>query len=159
MECLSAGVIPMAFNDQRAAQLLAVCNDIGEAAYLDSQIAASLLDIFRRLPSSQATLPQLAARYGFHLEPSVTGDCLSSSRTISSINFWWFGLIMRSKGQRTANSEVLILLKVLEDGVPPLLAREQIRVKSCHVEHPPPLSSHCQMHILTIICMACIKSI
>jgi hypothetical protein len=63
----------MAFNDQRAAQLLAVCNDIGEAAYLDSQIAVGLLDIFRRLPSKDSTLPQLAARYGFNFGPAVTG--------------------------------------------------------------------------------------
>jgi hypothetical protein len=67
----------MAFNDQRAAQLLAVCNDIGEAAYLDSQIAAGLLDIFRKLPSREQTMPQLAARYGFHLEPSLTGAASS----------------------------------------------------------------------------------
>ena len=65
----------MAFNDQRAAQLLAVCNDIGEAAYLDSQIAASLLDIFRDLPSREATLPRLAERYGLQLDPSLTGGC------------------------------------------------------------------------------------
>ena len=67
------GVIPMSFNDQRAAQLLAICNDIGEAAYLDSQVAASLLEIFRRLPSKSATLSCLASRYGFELEEGMSG--------------------------------------------------------------------------------------
>ena len=33
-----SGVIPMSFNNQRAAQLLAICNDIGEASYLESQV-------------------------------------------------------------------------------------------------------------------------
>lgn len=63
----------MSFNDQRAAQLLAMCNDIGEAAYLDSQVAANLLEIVRHLPSKDITLPCLASRYGFELEEAMTG--------------------------------------------------------------------------------------
>lgn len=39
-----AGIIPAAFNDQKAAQRLAMCNDIGEAAYVDSLVAAALVD-------------------------------------------------------------------------------------------------------------------
>ena len=69
----------MSFDDQRAAELLAICNDIGEAAYLDSQVAACLIEIVRRLPSKQSTLPRLAARYGFELEDSMTGWLLALS--------------------------------------------------------------------------------
>lgn len=64
----------MSFDNQQAAELLAVCNDIGEAAYLDSQIAARLIEIVRQLPSRDMTLPRLAARYGIELETHVTGE-------------------------------------------------------------------------------------
>lgn len=37
------GVIPANFKDQAAAQRLAMCNDIGQAAYLDSAIAEQLI--------------------------------------------------------------------------------------------------------------------
>ena len=44
------GVIPAQFKDQLAAQRLAMCNDIGEAAYTDSLIAAALYEHLARLP-------------------------------------------------------------------------------------------------------------
>lgn len=37
------GVIPANFKDQIAAQRLAMCNDIGQASYLDSSIAEKLI--------------------------------------------------------------------------------------------------------------------
>lgn len=64
----------MSFGDQRAAELLAICNDIGEAAYLDSQVAAQLLEIIRQLPSKEVTLQRLAARYGFDLQDDMSGE-------------------------------------------------------------------------------------
>ncbi len=64
----------MSFGDQRAAELLAICNDIGEAAYLDSQVAAQLLEIVRRLPSRDCTLQRLASRYGFALQNDMSGE-------------------------------------------------------------------------------------
>ena len=39
----SPGIIPGGFGDQVAAQRLAICNDIGEAAYVDSIIAAAFI--------------------------------------------------------------------------------------------------------------------
>ncbi len=58
------GVIPAAFNDQIAAQRLAMCNDIGEASYVPSLIAAALLVRVKALPAARELLPRLRARYG-----------------------------------------------------------------------------------------------
>jgi len=58
------GVIPASFNDQIAAQRLAICNDIGEAAYLESHIAACFLVRCKLLPDGPALIGRLAARYG-----------------------------------------------------------------------------------------------
>ena len=49
----AAGVIPAQFKDQLAAQRLAMCNDIGEAAYTDSLIAAALYEHLARLPKAR----------------------------------------------------------------------------------------------------------
>jgi ribosome biogenesis GTPase A len=43
------GVIPASFGDQVAAQRLAMCDDIGEAAYLNSLVAAALVARVKRL--------------------------------------------------------------------------------------------------------------
>ena len=69
----NAGVIPASFSDQLAAQRLAMCNDIGEASYIDSFIAASLLQVLRGLPSFPAIDERLKLRFKFPLEPSMTG--------------------------------------------------------------------------------------
>lgn len=42
--CICAGIIPPAFDNQLAAQHLAMCNDIGEAAYVDSLVASALVE-------------------------------------------------------------------------------------------------------------------
>jgi ribosome biogenesis GTPase A len=46
----SSGIIPGRFDDQLAASRLAMCNDIGEAAYVDSLIAAKMVEMMRLLP-------------------------------------------------------------------------------------------------------------
>jgi ribosome biogenesis GTP-binding protein YlqF len=57
------GVIPAAFDDQIAAQRLAMCNDIGEAAYVDSLVAAALVARVKRLPGARALSARLERRY------------------------------------------------------------------------------------------------
>jgi ribosome biogenesis GTPase A len=47
------GIIPAAFNDQAAAQALAICNDIGEASYVDSLIAAAMIIRIKSLPRNR----------------------------------------------------------------------------------------------------------
>ena len=69
----------MSFGDQRAAELLAICNDIGEAAYLDSQVAAQLLEIVRRLPCKYTVLQRLESRYGFSFQDEMSGELICTS--------------------------------------------------------------------------------
>ena len=68
-----AGVIPASFSDQLAAQRLAMCNDIGEASYIDSFIAAALLQVLRALPSFPAINERLKLRFKVPLDTSMTG--------------------------------------------------------------------------------------
>ncbi|KAK9811634.1 hypothetical protein WJX72_007411 [[Myrmecia] bisecta] len=68
------GVLPMSFNDQIAAQRLAMCNDIGEAAYVDSLVAAALLDTLVALPNAPDIQEQLQRRFGMELPPEMTGE-------------------------------------------------------------------------------------
>ena len=63
----------MTFNNQTAAQLLAMCNDIGEASYIDSQIAAALLETLWDLPAGEAIAARLEERFGVPVQPSMTG--------------------------------------------------------------------------------------
>ncbi|WIA31279.1 hypothetical protein OEZ86_002181 [Tetradesmus obliquus] len=57
------GIIPAAFNDQAAAQALAICNDIGEASYVDSLIAAAMIIRIKTLPRNRPILAALQRRY------------------------------------------------------------------------------------------------
>ena len=59
----SPGVLPSRINDQRAAQNLAICNDIGKASYLDSSIAGVMVDRIRTLPTADAILESISKRY------------------------------------------------------------------------------------------------
>lgn len=49
-----------------------MCNDIGEAAYVDSLIAAALLDAAAGLPTSAAIRRRLGERYGVPWAPSLS---------------------------------------------------------------------------------------
>jgi ribosome biogenesis GTPase A len=70
IELLDApGVLPNKLNDQDAALKLAICDDIGEAAYDNQRVAASLID---RLQSLQ-TASSLQSRYGLALD-DLTGE-------------------------------------------------------------------------------------
>ena len=70
-----AGVIPASFSDQLAAQRLAMCNDIGEASYVDSFIAAALLEVFRELPAFAAINERLKQRFSTFLQADLSGEC------------------------------------------------------------------------------------
>ena len=72
------GVLPPLLEDQRAALLLAICDDIGQAAYDPELVALAFL---RRLvaltaqPVSGAALEALQTRYGMALAPTaLDGD-------------------------------------------------------------------------------------
>lgn len=78
---IPAGVIPASFTDQLAAQRLAVCNDIGEASYVDSLIAASMLDTFTALPAARSLRRKLKQRYDVEFSEDLTGACLQPQFT------------------------------------------------------------------------------
>lgn len=53
----TAGIIPGRFDNQVAASKLAMCNDIGEAAYVDSLVAAKMIEMVRFLPGEPFPSP------------------------------------------------------------------------------------------------------
>ena len=57
------GIIPMSLRDQSAAQRLAMCNDIGEAAYVASLAAAALLRTLKGLPGGGRLVQRVEDRY------------------------------------------------------------------------------------------------
>lgn len=77
LELLDApGILPSKLNNQNAALKLAICDDIGEAAYDNQRIAAALIDLLKQL---QAIAPHfvsedvLRSRYDFDSN-SLTGE-------------------------------------------------------------------------------------
>ena len=81
-----AGVIPASFSDQLAAQRLAMCNDIGEASYVDSFIAAALLEVFRSLPAFAAINERLKHRFSTYLQAGLSGE-----RPLTSVHLQFAG--------------------------------------------------------------------
>ncbi len=60
IELLDApGVLPSRLNDQEAALKLAICDDIGEAAYDNQRVTAALIDLLKQLQADKT----LQARY------------------------------------------------------------------------------------------------
>ncbi len=70
IELLDApGVLPSRLDDQLAALKLAICDDIGEAAYDNQRVAAALIDLLKQLQTAFV----LQARY--ELDPApITGE-------------------------------------------------------------------------------------
>lgn len=64
----------MNFGDQIAAERLAICNDIGEAAYVKSSVAAVLIERIFALPSQDLILQKLQKRLGVACDLSKTGE-------------------------------------------------------------------------------------
>lgn len=70
IELLDApGVLPARLDDQEAALKLAICDDIGEAAYDNQRVAAALVDLIRDVQTEKA----LETRYTVALE-DLTGE-------------------------------------------------------------------------------------
>ncbi len=70
------GVLPSQLRDQDAALKLAVCDDIGEAAYDNQRVAAALVDLLKEIEAEtpeMITGKPLESRYG--LDPTeITGE-------------------------------------------------------------------------------------
>ena len=62
LELLDApGILPAQLKDQAAALRLAICDDIGQAAYDNQRIAADCVELFKALDSRSQAVPYLAA--------------------------------------------------------------------------------------------------
>jgi ribosome biogenesis GTPase A len=78
------GVIPARLDNQDAALKLAICDDIGEAAYATQRIAAKFLDLLKELQAMRpdGTYDQtLQERYGFDLSDKTGEGFLSDLAT------------------------------------------------------------------------------
>jgi ribosome biogenesis GTPase A len=70
IELLDApGVLPSRLTDQDAALKLAICDDIGEAAYDNQRVAAALVDLLKQLEAESA----LTMRYSLEAQ-TLTGE-------------------------------------------------------------------------------------
>eukprot|EP00210_Caulerpa_lentillifera_P005210 g4977.t1 len=59
----SPGLIPTSLADQTAARKIAMCNNIGDASYMDSLIAAQLIHTIKGLPESVEIMQRVKERY------------------------------------------------------------------------------------------------
>ncbi|CAI5956690.1 unnamed protein product [Closterium sp. NIES-64] len=71
------GVLPARIADQAAAARLAMCNDIGEAAYAVAGVAAILVELLKRLPTAGAHV--LSNRY------KIKADSLSGEEFLEAL--------------------------------------------------------------------------
>jgi ribosome biogenesis GTPase A len=77
LELLDApGIIPAQLNDQAAALKLAICDDIGEAAYDTQRVASAFVDLLKQLDAKEQTRDRTHALLNrYALDPtSTTGE-------------------------------------------------------------------------------------
>ncbi|MGD1860551.1 MAG: ribosome biogenesis GTPase YlqF [Leptolyngbyaceae cyanobacterium] len=77
LELLDApGILPAQLKDQVAALKLAICDDIGQAAYDNQRIASSLIELFRVMEDQIEDSPYLfSLEHRYHLSvKNLTGD-------------------------------------------------------------------------------------
>jgi ribosome biogenesis GTPase A len=77
IELLDApGVLPSRLNDQEAAIKLAICDDIGEAAYDNQRVAAILVEYLKDLCNNHPDiLPEQPLHSRYHVDPAeLTGE-------------------------------------------------------------------------------------
>jgi ribosome biogenesis GTP-binding protein YlqF len=72
----SPGIIPGSIRNQQTATKLAICNDIGEASYVHSAVAAAFLSLLPDLPGSKQIIQRLEARYNRKLGEGTSEDFL-----------------------------------------------------------------------------------
>lgn len=88
------GIIPMSFKDQIAAQRLAMCNDIGEASYTASLVAAALLRTMRALPEGPALMRRVERRYDLPFRE------MSEEEFVHALGEWKYNDEPERAGQR-----------------------------------------------------------
>lgn len=89
------GIIPAALSDQTAAAKLAMCNDIGEAAYVASLVAAAFLDMAINRPYDGDKIQRaVEGRY------KLSMDNMSSEEYVHAVGERWFNGEPERAGQR-----------------------------------------------------------
>lgn len=88
------GIIPAALRDQVAAARLAMCNDIGEAAYVTSLVAAAFIDTVLALPCAPQFKKKLEARYKIQMGNETAEEY------VNSVGDRWFNGEPERAGQR-----------------------------------------------------------
>ena len=68
------GVLPARMHDQRAASRLAMANDIGEASYIASSMAAAMIEELKRLPTWKSIRPGIIKRFKEERVDDMTGE-------------------------------------------------------------------------------------
>ena len=75
MDLLDApGVLPARMHDQRAASRLAMANDIGEASYMASAMAAAMIEELKLLPTWKSIRPGIIKRFKLDKVDDMTGE-------------------------------------------------------------------------------------
>lgn len=83
----SPGILPARLEDQSAALKLAICDDIGQAAYDNQRIAAELVELFKALEETHTKLPYLEALLSRYKIPVETQTGESYLQTLSDIRY------------------------------------------------------------------------
>lgn len=83
IELLDApGVLPSRLNDQDAALKLAICDDIGEAAYDNQRIAAALVDLLKHL---EATAPKFLTTHALQSRYNLDAEFLTGESYLAAL--------------------------------------------------------------------------
>jgi ribosome biogenesis GTPase A len=83
LELLDApGVLPSRLEDQQAALKLAICDDIGEAAYDNQRVAAALVELLQNL---QTTAPHLLPKHPLQSRYDLDPGCYSSETYLAKL--------------------------------------------------------------------------
>ena len=100
------GVLPPRLDDQQAALRLALCDDIGQAAYDNEGAAlafAQLLQVLAGIPAAGAPVNLLETRYGIHLKELPTGG--------PDVESW----LAAAAERHTGNDTLRMATKLLDD--------------------------------------------
>ena len=68
------GIIPGNMRDQMAAAKLAICDDIGQASYVNSAVATMFVSVVQRLPEAEQICEHISKRYGMQLQGALPED-------------------------------------------------------------------------------------
>jgi ribosome biogenesis GTPase A len=94
------GVLPSNLKNQQAAYKLAICDDIGEAAYDNQRVTAALIDLLKELSSYNATVPGFLPKNPLLERYQLDSELLSGEDYLSALaKFRYQGDVERTARQ------------------------------------------------------------